>query len=484
MAPPPPSSSPPPSGWEAIDDPKSGKTYYHNVETGQTRWTLPPPPPPPPSSENGNNNNNDIHIERNHTATVEPNNAMDDTMVDINAPMDHGKFSKDFFIEPLLDQMKLGEGGEWDGYYFHTKPGLIWDHDQALRHHCRTVLKIDKPRYSELWSHAKYNFWKRTPPGTPQKTPKKTPKKAAAEKEHQFTPPPTGLSPPSLYLRAMERQKKQQTSVALAEEATRKVNAEERLVNAKERVAEEETRKVVNLATVEADKANMAMYGQLLLASATPGSDKTKALEKVSPTPKTVARRGASSTRKDHRSVTINEDKNTVTFLDDDSNLDLVDPDTPDGKENNTTNNNVSDNNDDDVKMNNDDDHVTPKRASRTRTRTPRTPTTGLVAPKSLGTPKTRVTAKEDEGAFSAQNRSLSPAFSPGTGTGSTKKSSTRTPRSTTRHTRIPVRQTRNSMKMVEEGQRKREAFKKGISDSIQTTASVTRPRRRSSKKN
>lgn len=46
------SQMPPTAGWSTSTDPKSGKPYYINAQTGETRWDLPtvPPPPPPPSS--------------------------------------------------------------------------------------------------------------------------------------------------------------------------------------------------------------------------------------------------------------------------------------------------------------------------------------------------------------------------------------------------------------------------------------------------
>lgn len=45
------SSSSLPPGWVAIMDPATGREYYANVDTRETRWDPPPPFPPPPSSQ-------------------------------------------------------------------------------------------------------------------------------------------------------------------------------------------------------------------------------------------------------------------------------------------------------------------------------------------------------------------------------------------------------------------------------------------------
>merc|ERR1711977_80273 len=47
------------SEWEQITDPASGRLYYHNMTTGETRWEAPPgfqpapvyPAPPPPQQQ-------------------------------------------------------------------------------------------------------------------------------------------------------------------------------------------------------------------------------------------------------------------------------------------------------------------------------------------------------------------------------------------------------------------------------------------------
>lgn len=46
---PPPNKQPPlPPGWEEAHDPGSGRVYFANRSTGETRWVRPTLPPPPP----------------------------------------------------------------------------------------------------------------------------------------------------------------------------------------------------------------------------------------------------------------------------------------------------------------------------------------------------------------------------------------------------------------------------------------------------